>query len=56
MRTIFNDIRPRNIGGAQNLIFDPALPPVQKWAYRAATVTLGYLGLRTYGAIREMTG
>jgi RHS repeat-associated protein/uncharacterized delta-60 repeat protein len=35
MRTIWNDIKPRNMGGPQNLIFDPALHPIHKatsWA------------------------
>ena len=30
LRTPFNDIRPRNIGGSKNLIFDPAKHPLQE--------------------------
>ncbi len=33
MRTPMNDIRPRNIGGPTNLIFDPALHPIQRAVY-----------------------
>lgn len=47
--TPMNDIRPRNMGGPNNLIFDPALHPVQQGAYwTLAGVGTAYGGVQGY--------
>jgi len=48
LRTPMNDIWAKNMGGPDNLIFDPALHPIQRAAYWTVPPLAGYTGYTGY--------